>query len=111
MLTVIRNSGRRSTDMILFAFIPLLALQLAGAVALAAEGELPDLVEPGSVEAIASATTDSRFISPWVAFVPDSDVVPSPSDYLGRIAGAPGLSCTVTHAIDTSSSAAPGAQA
>ncbi len=50
----------------------------------------PDHPEPGSVEAIAAATTDPRFISPWVAYVPESDTVPSPTDYLGRIVGAPG---------------------
>src|SRR5262245_61545439 len=50
----------------------------------------PDTPEPGSIEAIAAATGDERFRSPWVAYVPDSPAVPSPSDFLGRIAGAPG---------------------
>jgi hypothetical protein len=50
----------------------------------------PDQPEPGSVEAIAAATTEPRFLSPWVAYVPESATVPSPSDYLGHIAGAPG---------------------
>src|SRR5262250_1474558 len=49
----------------------------------------PDQPEPGSVEAIAAATTEPRFLSPWVAYVPESATVPSPSDYLGHIAGAP----------------------
>jgi hypothetical protein len=49
-----------------------------------------DPVEPGSVEAIAAATSDPRFLSPWVASLPDSRTVPSPLDYLHRIAGAPG---------------------
>ena len=50
----------------------------------------PDTPEPGTSEAIRAATTEARFLSPWVAFVPESASVPSPSDYLGRIAGAPG---------------------
>src|SRR5262245_48414550 len=50
----------------------------------------PDQPEPGSVEAIAAATTEPRFLSPWVAYVPESATVPSPSKYLGHIAGAPG---------------------
>ncbi|HET8946316.1 MAG TPA: M14 family zinc carboxypeptidase [Candidatus Polarisedimenticolia bacterium] len=50
----------------------------------------PDRPEPGSVEAIAAATTEPRFLSPWVAYVPESDTVPSPTDFLGHIAGAPG---------------------
>jgi len=50
----------------------------------------PDTAEPGSVEAIAKATTEARFLSPWVAYVPASTTVPSPSAFWGRIAGAPG---------------------
>ncbi len=50
----------------------------------------PDTPEPGSVAAIADATTDPKFLSPWVAYVPESADVPSPTDYLGHIAGAPG---------------------
>jgi hypothetical protein len=50
----------------------------------------PDQPEPGSVEAIAAATTEPRFLSPWVAYVPESAAVPSPKDFLGHIAGAPG---------------------
>ena len=56
----------------------------------------PDSPEPGSVEAIREATTEERFMNPWVAYVPESADVPSPTDYLGHIAGAPGeLSRTV----------------
>ena len=87
---LIRSSKAHPIVMFGNAVSLLLALQLAGVAASAADRYAPDRVEPGSVEAIASATTDSRFISPWVAYVPDSDVVPSPSDYLGRIAGATG---------------------
>src|SRR2546422_6646748 len=50
----------------------------------------PDIPEPGSVEAIAAATTDTHYVSPWVSFVPQASVVPSPQNFLGRIMGAPG---------------------
>ncbi len=50
----------------------------------------PDRPEPGSVEAIARFTTDPRFVNPWVAYLPEADDVPSPADYLGRVAGAAG---------------------
>jgi hypothetical protein len=50
----------------------------------------PDTAEPGSVEAIAEATTDPKFLNPWVSYVPESSDVPSPTDFLGHIAGAPG---------------------
>ena len=53
-------------------------------------GIAPDVAEPGSIEAIAAATTEARFLSPWVSYVPESANVPSPRDFLGRIAGAPG---------------------
>jgi hypothetical protein len=49
-----------------------------------------DTPEPGSREAIAAATTEPRFLSPWVAEVPDSATVPSPTKFLGHVAGAPG---------------------
>jgi hypothetical protein len=57
---------------------------------LPAVAQAPDLPEPGSVEAIAAATTDSHFVSPWVSYVPQSNTVPSPEKFLGRIMGAPG---------------------
>ncbi|MGC2197843.1 MAG: M14 family zinc carboxypeptidase [Terriglobales bacterium] len=50
----------------------------------------PDIPEPGSVEAIAAATTDPHYVSEWVSFVPQSKAVPSPERFLGRIMGAPG---------------------
>ena len=50
----------------------------------------PDTPQPGSVEAIGAATTDPRFLSPWVSYLPDSKTVPSPLTYHGRIAGAAG---------------------
>ncbi len=33
----------------------------------------PDTPEPGSIEEIARATTETRFLSPWVAYLPHSD--------------------------------------
>jgi hypothetical protein len=68
-------------------------LALAAAVALAAAATGPaaaDTPEPGSSEAIRAASSDARFVSAWVASVPESAEVPSPSDHFGRIAGAPG---------------------
>jgi len=50
----------------------------------------PDVPEPGSVESIARFTTDPRFVSPWVAYVPDAKSVPSPTKFLGHIVGAAG---------------------
>ena len=55
-----------------------------------AAAQTVDKPEPGSVEAIAAATTEPRFLSPWVSYVPDSPDVPSPTEYLGHIVGAPG---------------------
>ena len=40
-----------------------------------------DRPEAGSAEAIARFTTEARFLSPWVASVPASDTVPSPTKY------------------------------
>lgn len=50
----------------------------------------PDTPEPGSVERIAELTTETRFLSPWVAYVPNSKRVPSPKKYLGRTIGESG---------------------
>ena len=55
-----------------------------------ANAQGPDIPEPGSVEAIAAATTDPHFGSPWVSYIPQSNTVPSPEKFLGRIMGAPG---------------------
>lgn len=49
-----------------------------------------DTPEPGSSEDISKATTAPQFLSPWVSYVPDSPVVPSPRKFFGRISGAPG---------------------
>jgi len=59
--------------------------------------QAPDTPEPGSQAAIAKATTEKRFVSPWVSYVPEHPTVPSPTDHLGHIAGAAGeLSNTET---------------
>ena len=50
----------------------------------------PDTPEAGSVEEIAHATTEPRFLSPWVAYLPASTTVVSPRAFLHRIPGAPG---------------------
>ncbi len=49
----------------------------------------PDTPEPGSVEQIRQFTTAPEYLPPTVAYVPESANVPSPSDVLGRVAGAP----------------------
>jgi len=49
-----------------------------------------DTPEPGTRAAIAAATTEPRFLSPWVADLPQSATVPSPTKHLGHIVGAPG---------------------
>lgn len=50
----------------------------------------PDVAEHGSIEAIARFTTAPKYLSPWVAYVPASDAVPSPGSVLGHVVGAPG---------------------
>ncbi|MBM4220271.1 MAG: hypothetical protein FJ171_11770 [Gammaproteobacteria bacterium] len=64
----------------------LLSIVLANGTSLQAR----DTPEPGTTEAIRAATTDPRFLPESLALLPDSATVPSPSDHLGRIAGAPG---------------------
>jgi hypothetical protein len=60
------------------------------AISIFAIAQTPDIREPGSSEAIAAATTDSRYISPWVSYIPQSNSVPSPEKFFGRIMGAAG---------------------
>ena len=59
-------------------------------VAPMAHAQAPDKPEPGSIEAIAAATTEKRFMTPWVSYIPDSPGIPSPTRHLGHIVGAPG---------------------
>jgi hypothetical protein len=66
------------------------AIALLAVTAVLAEEPARDAPEPGAREAIAAATTEPRFLSPWVADLPASTGVPSPTRFLGHIAGAPG---------------------
>src|SRR5215469_8802690 len=63
---------------------------LVAFVSISAVAETNDIPEPGSAAAIAAATTDSHYVSPWVSYVPESSSVPSPEKFFGRIMGAPG---------------------
>jgi hypothetical protein len=49
----------------------------------------PDRPEPGSVEKIREFTTAPEFLPESDSYVPDSDTVPSPTEVLGHLAGAP----------------------
>jgi zinc carboxypeptidase len=57
---------------------------------LCAQAAAPDTPESGSVTEIAQATTEPRFLSPWVSYLPASASVVSPRTFLHRIPGAPG---------------------
>ena len=57
----------------------------------------PDRIEPGSVERIREYTTSPEFLSPEVAYVPEADGIPSPTEVLGHVVGAPGR---LTHTAD-----------
>jgi hypothetical protein len=73
----------------LLRFVLALSQTLATAAA-QTQPASPDVPEPGSIEAIASATTDARFVSPLVSYLPQSSSVVSPLKFFGRIPGAPG---------------------
>ncbi|MCA9730164.1 MAG: hypothetical protein KC729_20940, partial [Candidatus Eisenbacteria bacterium] len=49
----------------------------------------PDVIESGSVDSIRAFTTGAAHLPASVAYVPDSDSVPSPADVLGHVVGAP----------------------
>lgn len=72
------------------------SLALGGAVAVSAQqGNIPETVGGLNVdreytEAILAATTEERFLTPLVSVLPDHPTIPSPKDFLGYIAGAPG---------------------
>jgi len=68
----------------------LFAVLIAAASGQVGNPYAPDTPEAGSVEAIAKLTTEARFGNPWVAYVPASGTVPSPTRYLGHIIGAEG---------------------
>ncbi len=68
----------------------LLAVASGSLQAQSAQSVAPDTAESGSMEEIARATTEARFLSPWVAYLPASATVVSPRSFLKRIPGAPG---------------------
>ena len=71
-------------------FALLLALLVPFAL-MAEDGRFaPARAEPGSAEAITELTSDPAFVSPWVAYLPDSETVTSPTEYLGYIPGTEG---------------------
>jgi Zinc carboxypeptidase len=77
----------------LAAFFTLTALTALTALlpcVLRAQPLIADTPEPGSAEEIAKDTTEPRFLSPWVAYLPGSSTVVSPRAFLHRIPGAPG---------------------
>src|SRR6202165_6057393 len=76
--------------MVRWVILVLFLLQAVSVLSTAQTTAPPDTPEAGSVEAIAAATGDKRFLSPWVSYLPQSATVPSPLRFLGRIAGAPG---------------------
>lgn len=53
--------------------------------------------DPKATEAIQSATTEERFLTDWVATLPDHESVPSPREILGYTIGTPG---ELTHVDD-----------
>jgi hypothetical protein len=70
--------------------LPLLILPLLPSPAAAQEDPWsPDRAEPGSVEKIKEYTTAPEYLPESVAYVPDSDTVPSPAEALGRLSGTP----------------------
>jgi hypothetical protein len=81
----------KKSPILSFLFFPILcAALIVFAAAQVKNPYAPDTPEPGSVEAIAKFTTEARFGNPWVAYVPASDTVPSPTKYLGHVVGAEG---------------------
>jgi hypothetical protein len=81
----------KKRTMLGWLFFPILAAaMIVSAAAQDKNPYAPDTPEKGSVEAIAKFTTEARFGSPWVAYVPASSTVLSPTQYLGHVVGAEG---------------------
>jgi len=72
------------------ALVGLLLVVAGSAGGVPDESTSPDTPEPGSVEAIRADTTEARFGNPWVAYVPASATVTSPTKYLGHVVGKAG---------------------
>src|SRR5579863_7369436 len=70
-------------------------LSTLAAAALSTDTTAPDIPEPGSVEAIAKATGDPRFLSPWVSYLPQAHGVPSPLAFFAASPAAPVNSLTL----------------
>ena len=70
------------------AIVLMVALSPLGVCAQSASG--PDTPDEAATKEIAAATTEPRFLSPWVSYLPESATVPSPRAFLHRIPGAPG---------------------
>jgi hypothetical protein len=69
----------------------LLTLAAAGPTSTRAQpAAAPDTPDEAATKEIAAATTEPRFLSPWVSYLPESATVPSPRAFLHRIPGAPG---------------------
>ena len=69
----------------------ILLICFSAIVAIAKPRELGGLaVDKVSTKAILDATTEKRFLTPLVSSIPDHPTIPSPRDFLGYIAGAPG---------------------
>ncbi len=49
----------------------------------------PDVVDVESTRQLRQHTTDPSFLTPWVDYIPQSDTVPSPRDFLGSTVGTP----------------------
>ena len=80
----------KSLKLNLLAAIILLVC-LSALVTIAKPKELGGLaVDTVSTKAILDATTEKRFLTPLVSAIPDHPTIPSPRDFLGYIAGAPG---------------------
>jgi Zinc carboxypeptidase len=68
---------------------------VAAAFAQAPEDYAPDRVEPGSIEKIREYTTAPEYLPRSVAYVPESETVPSPTKVLGHVVGAPDVLSSV----------------
>ena len=67
------------------------------AFALASPTAFSQAIDTQATETIRSATTDERFLTDWVAILPENTTVPSPRDVLGYTVGTPGK---LTHVDD-----------
>jgi hypothetical protein len=77
-----------------------LGIWTSGARAATDDPWTPDRPEPGSVEKIREYTTAPEYLPESVSYVPASDTVPSPTQVLGHLVGAPGELSRVTQVHD-----------